>query len=188
MTSFPYSNLTEIDLNIVQLPPVWTRVEQNGETLFSCRLCRNDPRTSFNCPSHERSKKHQDAVNAANRQPSFTRRRDPLSSLVVEDGLRALVASGSSRPRQPLYPPGHRYFREPNFSEPGPAQFEEPSPASGINWHVLEAFGNTDAELSHEEQLRAQLCDISMAILNSDSDVDVGSGVGSSTESDEGLF
>lgn len=138
--------------------------------MFLCELCRDEhPRLARNCPTHEKTQKHQDALKAAQnpRLPSPSARPPHITHQTVsEDALRALLASASSRPQQPLYPHGHPLlYGEPNF----PNHPQSPPPVTGINWGVYSTFEDTQADLSPEALLRAQVCQATLDYLNGDS-------------------
>ena len=97
----------------------------------------------------------------------------PLDSLILEDALRALLASASSQPNQPLYRPGHpNVYAEPNF----PASARSSSPVTGIDWNLLEAYEDPvpDQEKSPQDQLRENLCQATLDFLNYDRVSDFG--------------
>ena len=117
--------------------------QRDGNYFYRCLVCQDGlERKPFDCQRHEGRQEHTfDAeVNSAARGNSTqltSQVPSPLDSVILEDALRALLASASSQPNQPLYLPGHpNVYGEPNF----PTSARSPSPVTGIDWNLLEAY------------------------------------------------
>jgi len=148
----------------------WTcRVKPNGTSVYICEVCLdNRERTSYHCKQHEQTEKHQEALRNYHRPSTSTQTPGylpaTLDEVVIDDAVRALLASATSNPDEhPLYPPDHP-------SLPLDTDFENnacsPSPVTGINWGLYAAREDPQVSLSPIQEALAYVAETSLHFLD----------------------
>jgi hypothetical protein len=150
--------------------------------LFVCLLCQdNRERQVHHLKDHEKSAKHLEALadfqerlsNAAPTASGSSVSHPPLISdqVIVGDALRALLASATADPSQPLYRHDHPLI--PASPPPDASGSDEPwqgphSQVSGINWRMLRARENTTLESSPLQEYVQSVAQASLDFINED--------------------
>ena len=142
--------------------------------VYICEVCLdNRERTLRHCKQHEETDKHQQALQQYHR-PSTESTQTPargyhpstLDEVIIDDAVRALLASATSDPSEhPLYPDDHP-------SLPSDTDFDNnsysPSPVTGINWGLYAAREDPQVPLSPIQEALAYVAETSLNFLDGD--------------------
>ncbi|KAF8164203.1 hypothetical protein BJ912DRAFT_1150335 [Pholiota molesta] len=161
-------------------PIYWeTRQHPNGQLFYYCLVCRDGrERLQKNAKKHEQSQVHQNALLAFTHETSTSLRGSLTQSqedqgatlrALSNDALRALLASGTSNPSQPLYPPtsgSYNSYGEPNFPDSLAGSQGLAASPPRMNWLAYEALEDTTAQVSPSDQLHQSIFQKTLDFLN----------------------
>ncbi|CAK5274493.1 unnamed protein product [Mycena citricolor] len=166
--------------------PIWNFRSAGEKLVASCNICQDGiDRNGINSElsRHEKTQTHQQALQRqqarAQRETDFLARatsRDPRVNRpitdrdIIDSGLQNLLVSlatrGGSVPPDPISEP------DGNDSLPGPAWNAESTrsttPSIGINWHLMEANGDTEFVPSADERAVASIANAILQRLELD--------------------
>jgi hypothetical protein len=163
-----------LDLSVINLD--WEeRRKPNGKSLFVCLPCQdNRERQIHHLKDHEKTTKHIEALadfeeQLSNAASGSSSSHPPVISnqAVTDDALRALLASATANPSQPLYHDDHPLIPPATPDHSGSWQGPH-SPVTGINWNLLEATENTMLETSPLQEYIQRVSQASLDFINGD--------------------
>ncbi|KAH9482318.1 hypothetical protein JR316_0004416 [Psilocybe cubensis] len=160
-------------------PQVFRCIDDGAVLHYVCRICADGKQfLANNCVRHLDSAKHQAAVRFVAQQAQPLSQREWTASL--DNPFREFLVAASMIPDQPLHSHYDLDYGEVNqcFQEIGSNPPEHaPAPPPLVNWSQHQVFGNTQAELSTEEEVHIRLCQATEDYLNGDiSDFEEGPG------------
>ncbi|KAF8178467.1 hypothetical protein BJ912DRAFT_1045365 [Pholiota molesta] len=154
-----------------------TRQQPDGKLLYYCTVCRDGRyRPLHNAKQHENSNTHRNAVLAHNESEasSSNHRGSPTESTeqattlraLTNDAVRALLASGTSNPAQPLYPltSSNVSYGEPNFPSSHDSSIAASPPR--MNWLAYSALEDTTVQQTPSDELYQSIFQKTLDFLN----------------------